>query len=709
MKSIRSSIGRRQFLVAAGLTSAVGLGHKKLEALLGPGIKSEKAMASEKKRSAVNSGDAGSPYPHLLSPLKIGNVVLKNRMMHTRSLPHFLQGPELFPSEQVISHYAGVAKTAAVVTCKAPRIPHRVRENMGTRGDICHMTIWDVLDPSVQNYFSQLADAIHFYGAKASIGIHLLTPDGYGISEGSSPGFMGRPATKKEAMPVEMLQDVIDDAVTQCQLYQGLGFDMVNIYMCYQAHILAHALSPLMNKRTDKYGGSLENRARFPLELFQAVKKACGPDFLIDCQISGAEPDDGGFTIEDVVKYAKIWEDSVDILQLRAADASAAHPMGWNSVKEEPVTLKYAEAVKKSGAKLVVAPVGGYQYPDQNDSFIGSGKTDMLGMARAYICDPDYSQKIAEGRDDDVIPCIRCNKCHGDSTTGPWFSFCSVNPELGIAHRVGRMVDAPVSPKKVAVIGGGPAGMKAAVIAATRGHSVTLYEKNAYLGGMLHHSDFAPMRWPLKEYKDYLIRQVKKGGVDVKLGTSATPEMIKAKGYDAIIVAAGAQPIIPRIPGADGKNVWNVGNVYANEKKLGKNVVLIGGGEFGAGTGGFLAQKGHKVTLLVSGKDLVPSAGPHQVEILLESITDLENFSYETNVLPGKISNGKVSYTDAKGAKKSIDADDVVIYAGRKARTDEALKFYGAAPIFFIVGDCDKVGNVQTCSRTAYAAASQIV
>jgi 2,4-dienoyl-CoA reductase-like NADH-dependent reductase (Old Yellow Enzyme family)/thioredoxin reductase len=707
MKKLGSLMGRRQFLVAAGATSALGLGYSKLSGVLGTNRSQETAMASETTADAQSKAVAGVAYSHLLSPLKIGNVILKNRMMHTRSLPHFLQGPESFPSEQVISHYATVAKTAAIVTCRAPRIPPRVRADLGTRGDICHMAIWDIQDPSVQNYFSQLVDAIHFYGAKASIGIHLLTPDGYGISEGSSPGFMGRPATKKEAMPVAVMQEMIDDAVTQCQMFQNLGFDMVNIYMCYQAHILAHALSPLLNKRTDKYGGSVENRARFPLELFQAIKKACGSDFLIDCQISGEEPD-GGFTIEDAVRYAKIWEDSIDILQLRAVDASVAHPMGWNSVKAEPVTLKYAQAVKKSGAKVVVAPVGGYQYPGQNDEFIGSGKTDMVAMARAYICDPDYAQKIVEGRGEDVIPCIRCNKCHGDSSTGPWFSFCSVNPKLGIAHRVNRMVDAPAVPLKVAVIGGGPAGMKAAVVAAGRGHRVTLYEKSSYLGGMLHHSDFAPMRWPLKEFKDYLIRQVEKSGVEVKLETAATPEMIKKKGFDAVVVAAGAEPIIPRIPGADGDHVWNVGNVYDNEAKLGKNVVVIGAGEFGAGTGAFLAQKGHKVTVLSSGRDLVPTAGPHQIEIMLEAITHLENFSYETGAIPTEISNGKVSYTDAKGSKKTVKADDVVIYAGRKARKDEAMAFYGAAPRYFIAGDCGEVGNVQTCNRTAFAAASQI-
>jgi 2,4-dienoyl-CoA reductase-like NADH-dependent reductase (Old Yellow Enzyme family)/thioredoxin reductase len=618
-----------------------------------------------------------------------------------------MQGPETFPSEQVISHYAGVARNAAVVTCRAPRIPPRVREKLGTRGDIPHMSIMHIQDPSVQNYFSQMADAIHFYDAKASIGIAIDSPTGYTISSAPMPGEMGRGNTPGNEVPVELMQEMIDHGVMQAKLYQGLGYDAINIYMPYRNGLLAHALSPEYNKRTDKYGGSLENRARFPLELFQAIKKACGPDFLIDAQVSGEEPP-GGFTIEDMAEYAKIWEDSIDILQLRAVNASLAHPMGWNSVKETPVTLKYAEAIQKSGAKVVTAPVGGYQYPDLCDEFIASGKTSMIGMARNFICEPEYSQKVAEGRGEDVTPCIRCNKCHGDSSTGPWLSICSVNPKMSIAHRINRMVDAPRAPQKIAVIGGGPAGMRAAMTAAERGHKVTIYEKSPYLGGMLHHSDFAPMRWPLKEFKNYLIRQVEKGGVEVLLKTEATPEMIKARGFDVVILALGGAPIIPRISGADGDNVWNIGNVFDNEKKLGKNVVLIGGGEFGAGTGAYLAQMGHKVTVLAGGQELVDRAGPHQIEIMLEALGELPNFNFITEAMVTGIADGKVTYTDAAGKKKSIPADDVVVYAGLKSRKEEALKFVGAAPRFFTVGDCREVGNVRTCNRTAYGAASQV-
>jgi 2,4-dienoyl-CoA reductase-like NADH-dependent reductase (Old Yellow Enzyme family)/thioredoxin reductase len=708
MSLIRSLMGRRQFMLGAAAASASALVCKKFSG------QPETAMAAG-KASGSETGSFSNRYTHLLSPLKIGNVVLKSRMTHTRSIPHFLQGPEIFPNEQVISHYAGVAKNGcAIVTCKGARPTPRVRENL--RGDTAHMMIWHISDPSVQNYFSQLADAIHFYDSKASAGLHIAAPQGYGIStvavQGPMPGAGG---TSKE-IPVELMQQMIEETVAQAQLYQNLGFDMVNIYMPYRAHMLAHALSPALNKRTDKYGGSLENRALFPLELFQAIKKACGPDFLIEAQISGEEPA-GGFTIEDVVEYAKIWEDSLDILQLRGVDGDIGHPVGLNSEKEQPVTLAYAEAVKKGGAKVVVAPVGGYQDPDLSNSFVESGKTDLVAMARAWICDSEFGQKLYEGRGEDVVPCIRCNDCHGISMSGPWYSWCSVNPKIGHAHRMNRMIDPPTGPRKVAVIGGGPAGMKAAITAAQRGHKVTLYEKNDFLGGQLRYTDFSDFKWPLKGFKDYLVRQVEKAGVEVVLKTRTTPGMIKAKGYDALLVATGAEPYMPEIPGADSKHVRPPLYVYGNEKSLGKTIVVIGGMQIGVEMGIHLARLGRDVTVLTPESRLATDSNEiHYASQLRAGYENLKNFKSITRATARRITSDSVIYVDGSDAEKSIPADNVVIYAGRTPRRDEALAFYGAAERFFAIGDCKipgilekhKDGNVASSIRTAFAAASQI-
>ncbi len=726
MKLIQSLMGRRQFLIATGVASTAALARRKLAGVFGPDSQVSEAMASEAPEAVDGKKYVSGRYRHLLSPIKIGNVILKSRMTHTRSLPHFLQGPEIFPSEQVISHYAGVAGNgAAIVTVRGS-------EGMVDRrtllGDNAHMCMWDIENPGVQNYMAQLAEAIHFHNSKAFAGINIAMPDGYSISsyagdtgrsfgminnekdttEGSEAAdmlsnlrrFMSVGKLSGKEIPVDLMQEMIAGAVKQAKYYRDLGYDGVNIYMAYRAHMLAHALSPVLNRRTDNYGGSAENRARLPLELFQAIKKACGRDFLIEAQISG-EDELAGYTLEDVVQYAKSWEGTLDMLQLRAPTQNLSHPMGQNSEKGAPMTIRYAEALKKSGTKIVTVAVGGYQDLALNEEFIATGKTDMIGMARTYICDPEYGQKALEGRGEDVVPCIRCNKCHGNTS---WLSFCSVNPKLGIAHRLKGVISPPDTSKKVAVIGGGPAGMQAAIVAAERGHKVTLYEKQSALGGLLRHTDFVSFQWPIKEYKDFQIRRMNKLGVKVNLNTETTPEMVRKEKYDAILFAGGTGPVIPKIPGVDGSRVWNVFNVYENEKALGKNVVVIGGGR-GAETGLHLSQCGHHVTVLASGAQIRPEEGPHQGI----NYQKTDNFDFILQAIPTRIFKGKVTYRISSGEEKSIDADDVVIFAGFKPAKEAAMKFSGLSDQFSIIGDCSgDGGDIRKCNRTAFAAASMI-
>jgi 2,4-dienoyl-CoA reductase-like NADH-dependent reductase (Old Yellow Enzyme family)/thioredoxin reductase len=654
-------------------------------------------------------------YHYLLSPLKIGNVVLKNRMIASNALPHFLQGPETFPNDQVISHLANLAKNGAAIVTFAEWTDQTQRNAPNEDGK--RFPMYDITDPSIQNYISQLVDAIHFYDAKAALAIRPVAPEGYGVYEKPAfqppeggempePSIMFNPDPTKE-LPEELMKEMIEDTVKTAQFYQSLGYDMVSFHMAYRSPILGQFLSPITNQRTDKYGGSMENRARFPLAICQRVKEVCGPDFLIEVLISGEEA--GGNTVADTVAFAKMAEGIIDILQLRAGDGNASHPTGFNSQKKHPLTLHYSQAIKESGAKVLTAPIGGFQDLDLNEEYIATGKADMIAMARAFICDSEYSQKAYEGRGEDVVPCIRCNKCHVPSMTGPWLSFCSVNPKVGIAHKVNQMIAPPASSKKVAIIGGGPAGMKAALVAAERGHKVTLYERSFCLGGQLRHADFASFKWPLRDFKDYLIRQLGKAGVEVLLSTEATHEIIQAKGYDAVLVAAGAEPIIPDIPGANGSNVWTPISVYGNEKALGEKVVVVGGSNIGTETGMYLAENGHKVTVLTRQEKLAYDATPiHYIEMVRDAWEAMATFSYITRATTTAISAGKVTYTDADGKEKTIEADSVVVSAGLRPRHDEALKFYGSAERFSIIGDCRAIGNVHECTRSAFAAASLI-
>lgn len=681
-------------------------------------------------------------YKHMMSPLKIGNVVLKSRFLSANALPHFLQGPELYPSDAVVDYLVNIARNGAAIVTIGDWTNLNQREGFG---DGCHFPMWDTRDPALENALTLMVDQIHFYGAKVSAATHLSAPAGYGVYDGEPSGMMPElsPAEMEEmmeemqemmggdgapmpfgpppggsnepikAMGPEQMQEYCDALIKKLKYYVGCGYDMCSIHASYGATLLSKFLSPKYNKRTDEYGGPMENRAKFPIMVAKAVKDAFGQDFLVEMQISGEE--DGGLTIEDVVKFAKLAEGYIDILQLRAGDGDLAHPTGFNSQPHDPLTLQYAAAIKASGAKIVTAPIGGFQDLDDIESYIASGKTDMIGVGRAFICDNQYGEKIAEGRGEDVVPCIRCNRCHGLGMQGPWKSVCSVNPEVGIQHKLSALVQAPKGQKKVAVIGGGPAGMRAALYLCDRGHTVTLFEKTGKLGGQLIHADYSSFKWPLRDYKNYLIRQLAKSPVDVRLNTAATPELIAAEEFDAVIAALGAAPKFPPIPGLldqAGKPIQGVYDpieVYGREQELGKNVVVIGGGEIGMETAMYLAENGHEVTILSRQRKFAAEADRvHYYSMFADAWAKMPNLTPIKRATTTAVAPGTVTYTDKQGDSHTLTCDSIVACGGMEALQDEALTFADVVDTFIIIGDNEGSGNVQTATRTAFAAAARI-
>lgn len=661
-------------------------------------------------------------YPNLLSPLRIGNVVLKNRLNASPSRPPFIQGPEPYPSDALISHYAKKAKTASVVTCtcfspvpfmetpkKRPSLSDMIHKT--SKLDDSHNSNLDIYNGQCQHYISKMVDAIHFFGSKASLFIMPDFPRGYDASAGiPALEVMGDGDAGKTGLeiPVKMLDEIADDYALQALVAKkDMGFDMAFLHMAYRGMLPARFLSPLTNKRTDEFGGILENRARFPLMICDRIKKVCGEDFLIEVCISGIDPSADGWTLEDTVKFAGLAEGRIDLLQLRSSDIDPQHPTGFNP---EPTPFLYmAEAVKESGARVASVAIAGFQDLDNCEEVIASGKTDLIAMARAFVCDPDFGHKAYEGRGEDVVPCIRCNKCLVSSNVDPYVNVCSVNPTWGLWHRIDRMIDPPEKTMKIAIVGGGPAGMEAALVAAGRGHDVTLYEKSSVLGGQLNHTDRVSFKWPLSNFKNYLVRQIEKSNVKVLLNTETTAEILDRENYDAVLAAVGSEPIAPPIPGVDGSNVVFAIDVYGNEDSLAKNVVIIGGGEVGVETGIYLADKGRKVILLEMQDKLAPDAAPlHYYSMFMEECNKRKNLTYILNARCTDIGRDKVTYADADGVEHEIETDSVVIAAGMRPRTDQAMGLSGAGNVFYMIGDCNGVGNVQKAIRSAFSIASMI-
>jgi len=709
MSLIKSLMGRRQFLLAAGTASASALTLKNLAGVVDPVFQTSTVMASEKP-GAAGIKAVTNKYPHLLSPLKVRNKVLKNRIFHTPSPPHSLQGPENYPGEAYRAHYSEMAKNAAIVTLveEYGTWPKTYNSNSMKSGPSHYSdSMWEDIPP-VRNYVDQLVEDIHCEGALVCCGRIGGGMRGAGSQGGpgaqgaqGSPGGQGGPGGQSGAGSSVKIEDI----VTLAKQYEDKGYDAVEV--------------------GERSWTGIES-VRADIEMIEAVRKAT--NLIIVAVIlpytpglSRAEPYTPGLSmgqaasgpeLEEVVAMIKMVDGLADIIRMKDAGHATNHPNSFTMEKGKPWMLKFAQAIKTSGAKIITAPSGGFHEPELNDEFIASGKTDMVAMATPLFADPEYVKKLYEGRGEDIVPCVRCHDCHGISRTeGPWFDSCSVNPKFGLSATKKVSIRPPFSSKKVAVIGGGPAGMKAAITAAERGHRVTLYEKSDALGGLLKHTDYTQWKWSYKDFKDYLVRQTYKAGVEVHLNTDVTPEMIKAKGYDTILAALGAEPVISRIPGADGKNVYNIFSVYPNKKSLGKNVVLIGAGVFGTETGICLAKDGYKVTVLASGKEMIEAkfVGPHNKTNQIDIYQSHPNFSYVLETIATRISEGKVFYKDATGSEKSAQADSVVIYGGLRPKMDEAMKFSGSAGQFLLLGDCTgQAGTVQKTIRSAFFTASQV-
>lgn len=472
-----------------------------------------------------------SSYPKLLSPLVIRGKVIKNRMESANSLPHFLQGPEKYPADGVIAHYANRAKAGAgIVTCMGIN-DFNEDKHMPMNVDIVHFPDFDLYKPQCQNYLLQLADAIHYYGAIACMGFFVASgkypylkkehPFDEGHLEytmadspmGPAPGgsleeFYQASRKRVEELDQDTMERIADSYAQQCEILKSLGFDMASIHLCYRAQLPTKFLSPLTNRRKDEFGGSLENRARFPLMILKRIREAVGNDFILEILISGEEDSVGGYTREDCARYLKMFEPYVDIAQIRASEADPNHPTSYNPA--ETPFAEQAAFMKKAGVKMKIASVGGWHNPATAEKALEEEKVDIVSMARAWVSNPNYGNLVYENKAEDIIPCLRCNKCHGRGPRDPFVSVCSVNPLIGIEHRLHYLGKEPGSSKKVAVIGGGPAGMKAAMDLWDRGHQVTLFEATNALGGALKHSDFVDFKWTLKDFKDYLIAQVEK-------------------------------------------------------------------------------------------------------------------------------------------------------------------------------------------------------
>jgi 2,4-dienoyl-CoA reductase-like NADH-dependent reductase (Old Yellow Enzyme family)/thioredoxin reductase len=704
MNPIKSLMGRRQFLITTGAASAAALAAKKLTGIApGAQMSSNQAQAASKK--------AANQFPSLLSPFRIRNVVLKNRIMHTTSPPHSLQGPENYPAEAYRNHYSNMAKNAAIVSVSMSYGSYPKTYMDGPMAGPSHYSddIWQDIPP-VENYVRRMIDDIHMEGALVSGTSHGSTssssaaPQGGGqMPEGGMQGGMqGGPGGGSSKTTEELIADAKEA--------EEMGIDVISVNGndVEQAQAIRNATNLVLIAKLS-VGGGISDTSKGGNKKWRWDYEGSEYDWVFSQKVPGTDnthcptKDE----IEEAIEAARKLEGTADILWIR--DCRNEHPNSFIQNKEKPFNLYYAEAIKKAGIDMIVCPSAGFHDVYQNEKFIANGQADMVGMTTPFFADPEYVKKALEGRADEINTCIQCHSCHGISRSlGPWYDTCTVNPKWATPDYKLKNIPAPTTQKKVAVIGGGPAGMKAALTAKDRGHDVTLYEKEDKLGGLIKFSDYSEWRWNHKELKDGLIHLVEKAGIKVKLNTTATPKMIEKAGYDTVLVANGSEVIKTKMK---GDNVLDIMEAYTNKEKVKGDVVLIGAGRIGTECAIGIAKDGHKITQISTGEDLIEQEliGSHNMMNQILILQDHPNYDCVLNAMPKSIDSGKVVYTDSDGKQKSIKADTVIVFSGLKPRMDEAESFFKSATQVLTMGNCTgKNHTIQRAIRTAYFAASQV-
>jgi 2,4-dienoyl-CoA reductase-like NADH-dependent reductase (Old Yellow Enzyme family) len=406
-------------------------------------------------------------------------------------------------------------------------------------------------------------------------------------------------------MTEEIIERTIRKHAEAALFAKSCGFGMVTLHAAH-GFLMHQFMSPTLNHRTDEYGGSFENRMRFPLEIVRAVRAAVGPSFPLELRISGSEVYEGGYGIDYGCRIAEAFDGLVDLIHVSAGSHEDArvftvtHP---SMFLEDGVNVKYAAEVKKRVKISKVATVGALSDPAMLEEIIASGKADVVEMARGLICDPDLPNKAREGREDEIVTCIRCFTCFSNLIRHGHI-VCALNPEISDESER-KFARTPAQKKKVLVAGGGIAGMEAALACAGRGHEVILCEKSPRLGGVLRCEEKVPFKKHLRRYLDRQAVKIALAGFDLRLNTEATPALAAELEPDAIIAAVGAEPLIPHIPGIGRENVFKAEELYIDPEKAGKKVVILGGGLVGCELAVYLGDLGKNVTIL----EMLPAAG----------------------------------------------------------------------------------------------------
>ena len=637
----------------------------------------------------------------LLQPIEVGGQTFKNRIM----FPPLTTGYEKngMISEQDMGFYTRLAKGGVGYI---------------VMGDVAPINSFSptpkLFDDSQIPAFKALADSVHAYGTK--LGVQLFHPE-YDVDAINSL-FMQKKFDEMrqrlhhdmmfftDEVSEEMLMAIIDKMCACAVRAQKAGVDVIQIH---GDRLNGCLCSTRMNHRTDKFGGSLENRVRFARMLTRAIRKAV-PDMVIDYKLSIVTPQrgKGGIDEADAVQFAQwLVEDGVDMFHVAQANhtgnmADTIPPMG---VQPYGFFVKIAGDIKKA-VNVPVSAVGRIVDAEMAARVIESGMADMVAVGRPLLADPDWGTKIAAGKACDIRRCISCNKGCTDAIQNRQFLSCVLNAENGYENT--RSIQPAAQKKKIAVLGGGPAGLEAARVAALRGHDVTLFEKTTTLGGQLNIACVPPRKEEMRRAAQDLIHAVCNAGVHLCMGQTRTAEQLKDAGFEAVINAVGAHSAAPRIPGIDSVNVADAWKVLAGEQQVYGTVAVIGGGMVGCETAEYLAARGCKVSVIEMMDKIAAGESTTILPTLLENYKTYGVEQYPSHKVK-EFRMDAVVCENKDGAEVTIPCDYIVLAMGARSNEFDAAALENAnIPVYSIGDAAGKAADISNAIRTGYDTACQL-
>ena len=614
----------------------------------------------------------------LFSPFSIGNLKLENRIVMPPMATNYATS-EGFVSDRQIAYYVDRAKGGVGYIT----VEHTAIHEHGKASPKMLMISTDEHAAKIEN----LVEAVHSAGGKIVVQINHAGRQTFSKVTGAPiVGPSAVPVSPVMETPRELSAGEIEDLVNMytraAERVKKTGADGVEIHMAH-GYLICSFLSPFSNKRKDQYGGDITGRTRFAIEVLRSVRQGVGPDFPIICRLSGDEYVEAGLNINDTRQIARLLEkEGADALHISACNAASVflnHPPYYVA---EGVFVHLAEAVK-SEVDIPVITVGRIRNPAMADQIIQDQKADLVSMGRALIADPRLPEKARQGQYDDIVPCISCNKCI--QTLRVDAVRCSVNPEAGNETQL-RYSKAERS-KNVWVIGGGPGGLKAAEIAALRGHQVTIFEQKNQMGGRVRLGANPPKKDVLMEFIDYLVKKVKTLGVSIETGRAFTADMLDPAGPDAVVVATGASPEFPDWQGIDDSGALSVDDVLSGDADIGDKVLIVGGGGTGAEIADFLSEAGKKVTLIEMLEDIASDLIIHLQHYLKQRLGE-KGVTIHTSAKVKELGKGYVMIEEASGVSKLSDFDSIILAMGSEKPNDAVYKaLEGKVSELHVIGD----------------------